>query len=148
MIALEARGLAIGYRHHTVGEEIDLTLANGEVLCLLGPNGSGKTTLFRTLLGILPALRGEVRVAGRRIGEWHRRYLAHQLAYVPQSHAGLFAFTVEEVVLMGRTVRIDRFATPRPATGKSHTKPSTRSASVLWQSASIRKFRAASGNWR
>ncbi len=112
MIALEARGLAIGYRRHTVGEEIDLTLANGEVLCLLGPNGSGKTTLFRTLLGILPALRGEVRVAGRRIGEWHRRYLAHQLAYVPQSHAGLFAFTVEEVVLMGRTVRIDRFATP------------------------------------
>lgn len=112
MIALEARGLAIGYRHHAVGEEIDLTLADGEVLCLLGPNGSGKTTLFRTLLGILPALRGEVRVAGRQIGEWHRRDLARRLAYVPQSHAGLFAFTVEEVVLMGRTARIDRFATP------------------------------------
>lgn len=112
MIPLEARGLAIGYRHHAVGEEIDLTLSGGEVLCLLGPNGGGKTTLFRTLLGVLPALRGEVRIAGRRVGEWSREDLARQLAYVPQSHAGLFAFTVEEVVLMGRTARIGRFATP------------------------------------
>jgi iron complex transport system ATP-binding protein len=38
--------------------------------------------------------------------------LATKLAYVPQSHAGLFAFTVEEVVLMGRIARLARFATP------------------------------------
>lgn len=112
MIPLEARALAIGYRHSAVGEEIDLTLGGGEIVCLLGPNGSGKTTLFRTLLGVLPALRGEVRIAGRRVDEWARADLARTLAYVPQSHAGLFAFTVEEVVLMGRTARIGRFAAP------------------------------------
>jgi iron complex transport system ATP-binding protein len=109
---LAAQGLAIGYRHRPVGEDIDLVLDAGEVLCLLGPNGSGKTTLFRTLLGILPPLAGTVRVMGRPLGDWPRAALATRLAYVPQSHAGLFAFTVEEVVLMGRTARLPRFATP------------------------------------
>lgn len=109
---LQAQSLAIGYRHHPVGEGINLALAAGEVLCLLGPNGGGKTTLFRTLLGILPPLAGTVRVAGRALADWSRQDLATRLAYVPQSHAGLFAFTVEEVALMGRTARLPRFATP------------------------------------
>jgi iron complex transport system ATP-binding protein len=112
MNMLEARALAIGYRHHAVGEGIDLTLTNGEILCLLGPNGSGKTTLFRTLLGILPPLSGTVEVAGHALADWTRGQLATRLAYVPQSHAGLFAFTVEEVVLMGRTARLPWFSTP------------------------------------
>ena len=110
--AIDVRDLNKHFGDKHVVRNVSLQVQRGEIFGFLGPNGSGKTTLFRTLLGILPALRGEVRVAGRRIGEWHRRDLARRLAYVPQSHAGLFAFTVEEVVLMGRTARIDRFATP------------------------------------
>jgi len=112
MNLIEARHLAIGYRGRQVGEGIELALDSGEVLCLLGPNGSGKTTLFRTLLGVLPPLAGTVRLAGRELSDWPRRELARRLGYVPQAHAGLFAFTVEEVVLMGRTAHMGRFSTP------------------------------------
>ena len=112
MSRIQALGLSIGYRGTVVGEEIDLALDGGEVLCLLGPNGGGKTTLFRTLLGVLPPIAGEVRIAGRPLSRWPRRELARFLGYVPQAHAGLFEFTVEDVVLMGRTARMGRFGAP------------------------------------
>ena len=123
MSLLQACSLSIGYRGSVVGAGIDLALASGEVLCLLGPNGGGKTTLFRTLLGVLPAIAGEVRVANRPLSGWKRRELARCLGYVPQAHAGLFAFTVEEVVLMGRTAQLSRFGTP-----SGHDREAARSA--------------------
>jgi iron complex transport system ATP-binding protein len=113
---LAADGLAIGYRQgyrqRTVGEGIGLALRAGEVLCLLGPNGSGKTTLFRTLLDLLAPLAGTVRVAGRPLPEWSRQALARKLAYVPQSQAMPFAYTIEELVLMGRAGHLPLFARP------------------------------------
>ena len=109
---LETLALAIGHRQRRIGDSIALQIRAGEVFCLLGPNGSGKTTLFRTLLGLLPALHGTVRVGGRPLLEWSRQNLARMLAYVPQSQMLPFAFDVEELVLMGRVGHIGRFAQP------------------------------------
>lgn len=109
---LEACALDIGHGQRRVGQDISLAMAAGEVLCLLGPNGSGKTTLFRTLLGLLAPLAGEVRVLGEPVAAWSRSAFAHHVGYVPQAHAGIFPFSVEDVVLMGRAARIGRFATP------------------------------------
>ena len=113
MSILQARQLSIGYHGKVVGAAIDLHLAQGEVLCLLGANGAGKSTLLRTLLGLLPPLCGGVWLDGQPLASFSRNSLARQLAYVPQAQAAVFALAVLDVVLLGRLARIGRFATPR-----------------------------------
>lgn len=112
---LEARGLGYGYPGRSVGRDLDLELAAGEVLCVLGPNGGGKTTLFRTLLGLLEAQAGAVRLQGEPLGRLPRSEVARRMGYVPQGQVAQFAFTVREAVLMGRTAHVGLFAAPGAA---------------------------------
>lgn len=111
---LEGRDLTIGYRSRVVGRGLDVALVEGEVLALLGPNGGGKTTLLKTLLGLIPPLGGEIRLGGEPLDRFGVRERARRLAYVPQVHAGLFAFTVEELVLMGRSAHHGVLEPPGP----------------------------------
>ena len=111
-VVIEAHELAIGYPGRLVGEGFTLALNQGEVLALLGPNGGGKTTLLKTLLGLLPAKAGSVRLDGRPLDEYSVQARARMLAYVPQNASSTFAFTVEEVVLMGRTAHAGLLARP------------------------------------
>ena len=111
---LEALHLGFGYPGKPVGRDVDLAVDAGEVVCLLGPNGSGKTTLFKTLLGLLPAQAGEVRIAGRPLLDLPRVEIARQIAYVPQAHAAHFPYAVLDMVLMGRTAHLGPFAQPGP----------------------------------
>lgn len=109
---LEVRDLAFGFPGRTVGRDVGFTLAAGEVMCVLGPNGGGKTTLFRTILGLLEPHGGAVRVENADLHELSRSEVARRVGYVPQGHAGYFAFTVREFVLMGRTTHLGAFASP------------------------------------
>jgi iron complex transport system ATP-binding protein len=114
-VTLAGRDLSIGYSERTVGRALDVGLAQGEVLALLGPNGSGKTTLLKTLLGILPPLGGEALIDERPIASYSAPERARRIAYVPQSHVPTFGFTVETVVLMGRTAHGNLFSAPSAA---------------------------------
>jgi iron complex transport system ATP-binding protein len=112
---LSARNLSVGYGSRVVVSDISLDVKEGEVLCLLGPNGAGKTTLFRTLLGLIHPLGGEITLDGKPLSGISARERASRMAYVPQAHAGVFAYTVLDVVLMGRTARLGLFASPGKA---------------------------------
>ena len=113
-MTLAARALDIGYRDRVVGHGIGLSLAAGEVACLLGPNGSGKTTLLRTLLGLLPARSGEIAIDGQPMASLRAADRARRVAYVPQAAESYFDFTVREMVEMGRTAWGGLFARSTP----------------------------------
>jgi iron complex transport system ATP-binding protein len=82
---------------------VDLDLAPGEVLGLVGRNGAGKTTLLRVASGVLAPDAGRVLVAGDPVGGLGRRELAKRVAVVPQDTNVPFAFRAFELVLMGRS---------------------------------------------
>lgn len=96
---IAAHGLAVGYDGRPIVEEIDLDVRALTSLALVGTNGSGKSTLLRTIVGLLPVLRGELSVLGARPGGAPAR-----LAYVGQFHASGFVLPLRavDVVRMGR----------------------------------------------
>jgi branched-chain amino acid transport system ATP-binding protein len=81
---LEVSGLDVFYGKSHVIFDLDLRVAEGQVLALLGRNGAGKTTTLSGVVGLLPGARGHVKVGGREVGGWpaHRRARAG-IAYVP-----------------------------------------------------------------
>jgi iron complex transport system ATP-binding protein len=112
LVTLEAKELAFGFPGRTVARGVSFLVAAGEVMCVLGPNGSGKTTLFRTLLGLLPRHSGSIYLGHVRVEDLSRREIAQRVGYVPQEHAGYFAYTVREFVLMGRSAHLGAFSAP------------------------------------
>jgi iron complex transport system ATP-binding protein len=99
---IEARELSAGYGRRAVVQEIDLSVAPGELVGLIGPNGSGKSTLLRAISGVLPSMKGHVALSGCPLTSLSAREKARLLSFVPQTEPALFDFTVREVVLMGR----------------------------------------------
>jgi iron complex transport system ATP-binding protein len=107
---LTTTSLAYGHPKRTLGRDVSLELNPGEVVCVLGPNGGGKTTLFRTLLGLIPPHGGSIALGGADINALAPAERARRMAYVPQAGNSYFAFTVRDVVLMGRTAHLGLFA--------------------------------------
>jgi iron complex transport system ATP-binding protein len=101
-MVLEAAGVSYAYGPRAVLHDVDLHVAAGEVVGVIGPNGSGKTTLVRLLAGLVPPDAGVVRADGRALATWRRAELARRIAVVPQDVTIEFPFTALEVVLMGR----------------------------------------------
>ena len=63
--AVRLRGATLRYGHHVIWDNLDLDIAPGECMAVLGPNGGGKTTLLKVLLGLLPLSAGTVTIDGR-----------------------------------------------------------------------------------
>lgn len=109
MTVLEVEGLSVRLGRAEVLREIGFTLDAGQLVTLVGPNGAGKTTLLRSVAGLLPLTRGEVRVQGRL-----RRRRGGAFGYVPQrtEFAWDYPISVEEVVMTGLVGRIGLLRRP------------------------------------
>ena len=99
---LEIADLHAAYGPVPVLAGVDLRVARGEVLALLGRNGVGKTTLMRSIIGLLRPSRGSARLEGDVLTGLHPHQIARRgIAYVPQGR-GIFAkLTVRENLLIG-----------------------------------------------
>lgn len=105
---LEVRGLRTGYGPAVVLDSLDLDVADGEFVVIIGPNGHGKTTLLRAISGLLPARQGSIRFRGEDItGARTESIVARGLVHIPQGDLLFPDMSVQENLLLGA------FATPR-----------------------------------
>jgi len=109
MTTLTLSNLSAGYFGRTVLHNIDLEVRAGEVLALVGPNGAGKSTLVRAITGLTPVTRGAVLLDGVDLLRLSPAQRARQIAVVPQTVHLPEAFSVAEIVLMGRNPHLPLF---------------------------------------
>jgi len=91
---------------------VSLSLGMGQVIFILGANGTGKTTLLECMSGLRMPLRGSVTIDEQDLHQLTVRTRAQHIGLVPQMHEPVFAFTVEQAVLMGRAPHLGLFGRP------------------------------------
>ncbi len=112
MYLLEVIDAGFSYKNAKIFEHLSISIGPGEVHCIIGPNGCGKTTLLDCILGVLKLNSGEIKLKDKSINQYRIWEIANHIAYVPQSHAKTFPYTVMDIVLMGRASHTGIFASP------------------------------------
>ncbi|MEZ7898647.1 MAG: ABC transporter ATP-binding protein [Flaviflexus sp.] len=113
MSTLDVRDLVCGYDKTPIIGPLSFAIPSGEITTLIGPNGIGKTTVFKTVLGLLKPMGGEVEIEGKPINRFAPKDFARTIAYVPQNHVPPFPFTVRDVVVMGRNPHLNELVSPK-----------------------------------
>ena len=100
---LEVHDLTVSYARKPVLWGVDFTLPAGCIAGIVGPNGAGKSTLLKTIMGLISASSGYVKLFGRPLDE-----VRQQVSYVPQRESVDWDFPVSvlDVVLMGRYAKV------------------------------------------
>jgi branched-chain amino acid transport system ATP-binding protein len=108
-LALELAGVTAGYGPVTVLRGVDFVARPGEVTCVMGRNGAGKTTLMKTIMGLVPATAGTIRLGGVALqGLPAHQVPRHGLAWVPQGRRLFGPLSVAENLDVGGLVRGNR----------------------------------------
>ena len=101
MKELTVKDLNVRYGDYTVLDGVSFSLTQGQWLMVVGPNGAGKSTLLNAVSRGC-RYTGEVCLDGQPVQRYKAKALARKLGVLAQNHAVSYAFTVEEVVALGR----------------------------------------------
>ena len=104
--AVLVKHLRVAYGRQPVLRDLSLEIPAGAFFIIIGPNSSGKTTLLRSIAGAVKPQKGQVEVWGTTVDRFSKRALARLVAVVPQRVPTDIPFTVQEVVLMGRSPHV------------------------------------------
>ncbi len=99
---LSAQNINVIRNSQQLIDNVSLDIARGERVALIGPNGAGKSTLLKTLTGEIAPNHGNVTLFGKPLSQWRDRDAARVRAVLPQATMLNFAFTVREIVELGR----------------------------------------------
>jgi branched-chain amino acid transport system ATP-binding protein len=114
MSLLEVKGLEVRYGGIRAVKGVDLSVDEGELVCLIGANGAGKTSTLKALCGMLPVAAGSVRYAGEAVtGVPSFRLVRKGLVLVPEGRGIFGQLTVAENLSMGAFARDDAAAVKR-----------------------------------
>ena len=105
-LAVEAVSAVPPGQQKIVLQDVSFTLQAGAALGIIGPSASGKSSLARILVGVWPAMRGNVRLDGAALTQWHGEALGRHIGYLPQD-VELLAGTVAQNI-----ARFERDADP------------------------------------
>ncbi len=98
---MSLRAASLGFAYGL--DDVSFELPARGLIAIAGPNGAGKSTLLGVMAGLRAPYRGACTYKGVEVSAWKRRDFARSVAFLPQSVKIEFPFTVEEVVMMGRT---------------------------------------------
>jgi branched-chain amino acid transport system ATP-binding protein len=100
--ALHVQGLVTGYGKKQVLNGVEIEVAAGEIVALVGHNGAGKSTLLKAVFGLIPIWQGQVQFNGKPVTKpAPRELLRAGIAYVPQGNRVFTDLTVQENLEMG-----------------------------------------------
>ncbi len=110
MSLLSVRRLSLCRNDRFLLHDISFDVAEGEYLTIIGPNGAGKSTLLKCIDRLLTTWTGDIFFGETPLRQIPRKELAKRVAYVQQSAATGFAFTVRQIVEMGRFPHLQPFS--------------------------------------
>ena len=103
MSQLIVDGVSVEIEGRRLVDQVLLDVAPGQFVGLVGPNGSGKSSLLRAIYRVLKPSAGRIVHLGDEVWKVSARQAARRMAVVAQERMGEFDFTVDEIVMMGRT---------------------------------------------
>ena len=108
MNMLEVTNLVCGYTDLDILHGVNITVANSEIVSVIGPNGCGKSTLMKAIFGLLSPRQGSIVFIGKEIGGMRPDTIVTQgMSYVPQEREIFPSLTVQENLEMGAFIRKD-----------------------------------------